>query len=112
MTQEQAYSRPQLCVVHRGYSYLPDAVFDCRVLARIVQDISPCAALTWLELFRLSRGIGLPTVPVSIKDIVLSTGVSHRTVQKSISRLVKAGYIKIESEEPGQPRTYSVVWHL
>jgi len=101
---------PTLRVMRRNYTYLPDEFFDCGILSSIVRRIGSSAALVWLELFRLSRGVGLATVTMTIKEIRLSTGLADRTIQKSLSALVNGEFIEIESKEPAGPRTYRVVW--
>ncbi len=87
---------------------LDSYVVDALLPDLVAHDRAPSALLVFLVLWRRSRGVGLSAVQVSLIDIATATGLSKRSVQSAISRLVKRRLLSVQRESVTAVPVYTV----
>jgi DNA-binding MarR family transcriptional regulator len=58
-------------------------------------DRQPSAFLVYLSLWRRTHARGETTVEIALQDIAEATGLSKRTVQAAIARLVRRRFLSV-----------------
>lgn len=77
---------------------LDDYVIDTLLPDLVGHDRKPSAFLVYLFLWRHTRGRGSADVQISLNDITEGTGLSKRSVQDALSKLVRRRLIGVTRE--------------
>jgi len=75
----------------------------------IGHDRQPSAFVVYLFLWRATHGASAATVQVALVDIANRTGVSKRSVQSALTRLVKRKLISISRQRITAIPEYTVL---
>ena len=95
---------------HRRIKVDIDAyVLDTLMRGLVGHDRHPSAFLVYLFLWRMTHGKGRPRVQIALTDIAENTGLSKRSVQGALTRLIKRKLISIERESITAIPRYTVL---
>jgi len=83
-------------------------VVDTLLPDLVAHDRAPSAWLVFVVLWRRSRGAGETAVQLSLIDLATATGLSKRSVQSAISRLVKRKLLAVQRESVTAVPVYTV----
>lgn len=71
-------------------------------------DRQPSAFLVYLFLWRQAQELGVAQVQIGLRDVAEGTGLSKRSVQDALARLVRRGLVRIARESITAVAVYSV----
>jgi DNA-binding transcriptional ArsR family regulator len=84
-------------------------IVDTLMRGLVGHDRHPSAFLVYLFLWRMTHGKGRPRVQVALSDIAENIGLSKRSVQAALTRLLKRKLISIERESVTAIPRYTVL---
>lgn len=83
-------------------------IIDTLMPDLVGHDRQPSAFLVYLLLWRETHGMGSTDVQVTLGDIAERTGLSKRSVQEALSRLVRRGLLEVARAGITAVAVYSV----
>jgi hypothetical protein len=84
-------------------------VLDVLMADLIAHDRQPSAFVLYLWLWRVTNGGRKPSGPISLRDLSDRTGLSKRSIQDAIDRLVRRQLITAERSMPTAVATFRVL---
>jgi DNA-binding GntR family transcriptional regulator len=84
-------------------------IVDTLMSDLIGHDRQPSAFVVYLYLWRATHGANAPHVQVALVDIASGTGLSKRSVQSALTRLVKRKLISVSRERITAVPVYTVL---
>jgi hypothetical protein len=88
---------------------MDDYVVDTLLPDLVGHDRQPSAFLVYLLLWRRTHAVNASTVQVALRDIAEQTGLAKRSVQSSLSWLVKRRLIAVARESITAIPVYTVL---
>ena len=83
-------------------------VLDTLMPDLVGHDRQPSAFLVYLVLWRQSQARGAPSIDIALQDIAEASGLSKRTVQGALARLVHRRLIGVSRSSITSIPTYTV----
>ena len=83
-------------------------VIDTLMPDLVGHDRQPSAFLVYLFLWRRTQGTGTADVRVALRDVAEGTGLSKRSVQDALTRLVRRGLVAVAREGITAVAVYTV----
>lgn len=71
-------------------------------------DRQPSSFLVYLFLWRQTHELGVAEVQIGLRDVAEGTGLSKRSVQEALARLVRRGLVGVARESITAVPVYSV----
>jgi hypothetical protein len=88
---------------------MDEYVVDTLLPDLVGHDRQPSAFLVYLFLWRQTHAVNVSTVQVALRDIAEQTGLAKRSVQSSLSWLVKRRLIAVARESITAIPVYTVL---
>ena len=83
-------------------------IIDSLMPDLVGHDRQPSAFLVYLYLWRHTHGAGGSRIQIALRDVAEGTGLSKRSVQDALTRLVKRGLVEVARESMTAVAVYSV----
>lgn len=83
-------------------------IIDSLMPDLVGHDRQPSAFLVYLYLWRHTHDTGGSRIQIALRDVAEGTGLSKRSVQDALTRLVKRGLVEVARESMTAVAVYSV----
>jgi DNA-binding MarR family transcriptional regulator len=96
-----------------GMPLVPSLKLDSYLVDTLMPDLvrhdrQPSAFLVYLYLWRHTHAAGDPRIQIALRDMAEGTGLSKRSVQDALTRLVKRGLVEVTRESITAVAVYTV----
>ena len=91
-----------------GALKLDPYIVDTLMPDLVGHDRQPSSFLVYLFLWRQTHALGVAQVQIGLRDVAEGTGLSKRSVQDALARLVRRGLVGVAREGITAMALYSV----